>query len=93
MILLTDWLLPLKMQEELLKVDLYSKVNLSLLSEVVELILTKPSINKSYVNNNNLKILKPKDFTDVYFYLVLQDIPKVLLKTDITTKNKSKIIK
>lgn len=91
MILLTNWLLPIKMQDELLKVDLYSKVNPSLLSEVVELILTKPSINKSLVCNNNLKIMKSQDFADVYFYLALQDIPKVLLKTNKTSENKSKI--
>lgn len=91
MILLLDWLLPIKVQDELFTVGTYSKVNPYHLTEVVELILTKPSINKSLVNHNNFTTLSFDDFTDEYFYLGLQKIPKMNLKVTKPAENKSKI--
>lgn len=91
MILLLDWLLPVIMQDELLIVRQYSKINPSLLSEVIDLILTKPSINKSFNNRNNIVATKSPDFTDIYFYLTLQDIPKFELNISQPAENRSKI--
>lgn len=78
------------MQDEMFIVELYSKVNPFLLSEVVNLILTKPSINKSFTNENSLKT-NTNDFTDTYFYLTLQSIPKVHIKCIEPDKNQSKV--
>lgn len=91
MFLLLDWLLPIIVQDELLIVGLYSKVNPLLLSEVVDLILTKPSIKKSFTSHNNVTAIKSSDFTDIYFYLILQDIPKLELKISEPAEKKSKI--
>lgn len=91
MILLLDWLLPIKMLDDCLIVGSFSKVNPYLLSEVVGLILTKPSINKSFNNLNNSTNTSSNDFTDIYFYLSLQDIPIVQLKFMKSTEKKSKI--
>lgn len=77
MLLFLDWLLPIEMQDELLFVELYSKVNPYILSEVVDLILTKSSINTFFINHNHFKTDTSKDSTNIYFYLVLQSIPKV----------------
>lgn len=79
------------MQDELLVVGPYSKINPLLLSEVVDLILTKPNINKSFTNHNNVTAIKSTDFTDIYFYLVLQDIPKLEIKISEPAEKKSKI--
>lgn len=91
MLLLLDWLLPIKMHDDFLIVESYSKVNPYLLSEVVGLILTKPSIIKPFINQNNMTTKSSNDFTDIYFYLSFQDIPKVQLKLTKTTEKKSKI--
>lgn len=90
MILLLDWLLPIKVQDELSSFGTYSKVNPYYLSEVVNLILTKPSINKSLVNHSNFTTLSSDDFTDEYFYLELQKIPKMNQKVTTSTGSKGK---
>lgn len=90
MLLLLDWLLPVKIHDDFLVVGSYSKVDPYLLSEVVGLILTKPSINESFINQYNLTTTSSNDFTDIYFYLSLQDIPKVQLKLIKSTEKKSK---
>lgn len=77
MLLFLDWLLPIEMQDELLFVELYSKINPYILSEVVDLILTKSSINTSFIINNSSKTDTSKNSTSIYFYLILQSIPKV----------------
>lgn len=77
MLLFLDWLLPIEMQDELLFVELYSKINPYILSEVVDLILTKSSINTSFIINNSFKTDTSKNSTSIYFYLTLQSIPKV----------------
>jgi len=92
MILLLDWLLPLNMQD-LLIVESFSKLNPYLLSEVVELILTKPNIKKSFVNHSNLKSLGSNYFAYTYYYSALQNSPNVQLKFTELTQNKSKIFK
>lgn len=88
MILLLDWLLPMKIQDEI--VEAYSKVNLYLLSEVFDLILTKPSINKLLISQDNLEMKTSNDFTDMFMYLSLQDIPKVQLNIIDSKEKKSK---
>lgn len=88
MFLLLDWLLPIKVQDD---IGPYSKINPLLLFEVVDLILIKPSINKSFTNHNNVTAIKYTDFTDIYFYLILQDIPKLKLKMNEPAENRSKI--
>jgi len=90
MLLLLDWLLPIQIQDDSLIVGIYSKVNPYILFEVVDLLLTKPSINKSFVNQNILKTKIVEDFTDIYFYLALQNIPKLQLKVTAPAENKSK---
>lgn len=75
-----DWLLPVKTEDELLTAWPSSQVDPYLLSEVVSLILTKPGINDSCVNYKNVKKISSNEFTDIYFYLALQDIPKVKSK-------------
>jgi nitrate/TMAO reductase-like tetraheme cytochrome c subunit len=70
---------------------LFSKVNPYLLSEVMILILTKPSGNKLINNPNSLEFEKSCDFMDICFYLKLQDIPKVQIKNIESDENKSKI--
>lgn len=90
MLLLLDWLLPVQIQDELLVVGIYSKINPYILFEVFDLILTKPSINKSFVSQNIIKTNISYDFTDNYFYLALQDIPKLQMKVTEPEKNKSK---
>ncbi|CAH1736405.1 unnamed protein product, partial [Aphis gossypii] len=88
MILLLDWLLPLKLQDALL-VESFSKLNPYLLSEVVDLILTKPSIKKSFDNHNNLKTISFIDFTNTCYDLALQDRPNVQLHITDLSQNKS----
>lgn len=90
MILLLDWLLPLKLQDALL-VESFSKLNPYLLSEVVDLILTKPSIKKSFVNHNNLKTISFIDLTNSCYDLVLQDRPNLQLQITDLSQNKSKM--
>lgn len=85
-----DWLLPLKLQDALL-VESFSKLNPYLLSEVIDLILTKPSIKKSFVNHNNLKTISFINFTNTYYDLVLQDRPNVQLHITDLSQNKSKM--
>lgn len=91
MLLLLDWLLPVKVHDDLLIVGSYSKVDPYILSEVVGLILTKPIINESFINQYNLTTASSNDFTDIYFYSSLQDIPKIQLKLIKSTEKKSKI--
>jgi len=91
MLLLLDWLLPIQFQDELLIIGIYSKINPYVLFEVVDLLLTKPSINKSFINQNIFKTKISEDFTDIYFYLALQNIPKLQLKVTALAKNKSKL--
>jgi len=90
MILLLSWLLPLKLQDALL-VESFSKLNPYLLSEVVDLILTKPSIKKLFVNHNNLKTISFIDFTYTCYDLALQDRPNVQLHITDLSQNKSKM--
>lgn len=89
MVLLLDWLLPMNIEDELFT-GLYSKIDPYLLSEVVDLLFTKSSIKKSFINLNCLKKKKSNDFTDVYFYLTFQSIPKVQIKIAEPEKNQSK---
>jgi len=91
MILLLDWLLPLNLQDALL-VESFSKLNPYLLSKVVDLILTKPSIKKSFVNQNNLKTISFIDFTNTCYDLALQDRPNVQLHIADLSQNKSKML-
>lgn len=77
MFLLFDWLLPMTLQDEMIVP--YSKLNPYLLSELVDLILTKPSINKFSANQDNLKLTSSNDYMNIFLYLTLQDIPKVEL--------------
>lgn len=55
------------------------------------LILTKTSVNKSFGNQYSLKFEKSYDFMDICFYLELQDIPKVEIKSIEPDEYKSKI--
>lgn len=67
----------MKIQDEMIVP--YSKLNPYLLSEVVNLILTKPSTKKFLANQDNLKLTTSNDFMNIFLYLALQDIPKVQL--------------
>lgn len=69
----------------------FSKVNPYLLSEVMILILTKPSGNKLFDNLNNVEFDEVDDSMDICFYLELQDIPKVKTKNIEPDEYKSKI--
>lgn len=80
----------MNVQDELLIVEMYSKVNPHILSEVVNLILTKPTINK-LLDHNNQQTVSSKDFEDIFFYIAFQDVPKVKLQIAEPAKNKSKI--
>lgn len=93
MILLLNWLLPLKMQDELLIDESFSKVNPYLFSEVVDLILTRPSVKKSFVHHKNLKTISSNDFMCTHFYLTPQYIPNVVQQFTEPAQNKSKISK
>ncbi|XP_026809071.1 serine-protein kinase ATM isoform X1 [Rhopalosiphum maidis] len=87
MILLLDWLLPLKLQDSLL-VESFSKLNPYLLSEVVDLILTKPSVKNSFINHNNLETISCHNFRNTHDF-ALQDCPNVQLQIADLTQNKS----
>jgi len=89
MVLLLDWLLPMNIENELFAGP-YSKIDPYLLSEVVDLLLTKSSIKKSFINRNCFKKQTSNDFTDVYFCLTFQSIPKVQLKIAEPEENQSK---
>ncbi|XP_029344827.1 serine-protein kinase ATM [Acyrthosiphon pisum] len=88
MILLLDWLLPLMMPDSLI-VESFSKLNPYILSEVIDLILTKPSIKKSFVNHNNFKIINSNDFINTHYNLAHQDCPNLQLQFTEPTQNKS----
>lgn len=88
--MLFDWLLLMNVQDELLIVEMYSKVNPHILSEVVSLILTKPTINK-LLDHTNRQTVSSKDFENIFFYMTFQDVPKVQLQIAEPAKNKSKI--
>jgi len=90
MVLLLDWLLPIKIQDNLQIIESYSKVNSYLLFEVLNLLLIKPTVNKCLTNHNDFKS-SSYDFSDIYFYLTLQSIPKVYLKFTEPAKIKSNI--
>ncbi|XP_060874698.1 serine-protein kinase ATM isoform X2 [Metopolophium dirhodum] len=87
MILLLDWLLPLMMPDSLI-VESFSKLNPYILSEVIDLILTKPSIKKSFVNHNNFKTINSNDL--IYTHnLAHQDCPNLQLQFTEPAQNKS----
>lgn len=88
MILLLDWLLPLMMPDSLI-VESYSKLNPHILSEVVDLILTKPSIKKSFVNHNNFKTINSNDFIYTHYNLAHQDSLNLQLQFTEPAQNKS----
>lgn len=88
--LLLDCLLPISIEKDLLA-GLYSNIDPYLLSEIVDLLLTKSSVPKTFINRNCFKTKTSNDFTDVYFYLTLQNIPKILLKIIKPEKNLSKV--
>jgi len=90
MLSLLDWLLPIQIQDELSIARIYSKINPYILFEVIDLVLTKPRIKKSFVNQNIFKNISD-DVTDIYFYLALKDIPKLQQKVIEPTENKSKL--
>lgn len=86
--LLLDWLLPLNMSDSLI-VESFSKLNPYLLSEVVDLILTKPSIKKSFVNHNSFKTTNFNNFAYAYYNVALQDSPNLQLQFTDPAINKS----
>lgn len=86
MMLLLDWLLPLKISDSLI-VESFSKLNPYLLFEVVDLILTKPSIKKSFVNHNKFRTTNSNNFT--YYNVALQDSPNLQLQFTEPAINKS----
>jgi len=70
-------------------VESFYKLNPYLLSEVVDLILTKPSIKKSFANHNNLKTTNSNEFMYSYYNVILQDSPNPQLQFTEPAINKS----
>lgn len=88
MILLLDWLLPLQMTDSLIA-ESFSKLNPHLLSEVVDLILTKPSIKKSFINHKYFKTTNSNYFMHTNYNLALEDSQNLQLQFAEPAQNKS----
>jgi len=76
------------MMPDSLIVESFSKLNPYILSEVVDLLLTKPSIKKSFVNHN-FKTIKFNDFINTHYNMAHQDCPNLQLQFTEPAQNKS----